>query len=208
MTWNDIFKIAVIIIASAGGIGGVIVAGVRFTSDIIAKNLVNKYQLKLNEKLELYRNKLDRKNYVSKTKFNAEFQIYRDLSSAFFDLVVVVSNLIPDGYIMIPKGEKDADELENELYTETTKCLERAQDVLNKNAPFIPKGFFDAYDAILHECRIQRNVIREKFNCSNLSPDKGKPEIEDYKRTGEINQKLHELNDMIREHLASLEVTE
>ena len=115
MTWDDVFKIAAIIIASAGGIGGVIVAGVRFTSDIIAKNLVNKYQLKLNEKLELYRNKLDRKNYVSKTKFNAEFQIYRDLSSAFFDLVAVVSNLIPDGYIMIPKGEKDADELENEF---------------------------------------------------------------------------------------------
>ena len=208
MTWDDVFKIAAIIIASVGGIGGVVVAVVSFTANIIAKNLVNKYQLKLNEKLELYKNELDKKNYVSKTKFNAEFQVYRDLSSAFFDLVTVVTNLIPDGYTMIPIDRNAADKLENELYIKTTEYLGRAQDALNKNAPFIPERFFDAYDAILHECRIQRNVIREKFNCSNFSPDKGKPEIEDYKRTSEINQKLHELNDMIREYLASLEVTE
>ena len=47
MDWNDIWKIVLTIVASFGGIGGIILAVVKFSSGIIAERLSQKYELKL-----------------------------------------------------------------------------------------------------------------------------------------------------------------
>ena len=43
--WNELWKIVLGVVASVGGIGVVIVAAVKFSADIIAKRLEEKYTL-------------------------------------------------------------------------------------------------------------------------------------------------------------------
>ena len=82
--WDELWKVVLGVVTSVGGIGVVIVAAVKFSSDIIAKRLEEKYTLKMNKELEKYRVGLDNKVYISKTKFDTEFAIYRELSKSFF----------------------------------------------------------------------------------------------------------------------------
>ena len=107
-----------------------------------------------------------------------------------------------------PADKQEREKLENKQLQEASRIAHDAQDTLNKNAPFIPEPFYDAYDSILRKCFIQIDVIREKFNVGNMCPDKGKPKFEDYCRTNEINQDFRNNNNAIREYLASLDVIE
>ena len=84
---EDICKIVLGILTSVGGIGAIIIVIVKFSSNIIAKGLEEKYRLTLNKELEEYKSKLSNKTYISKTKFDTEFSIFRELSKAFFEMV-------------------------------------------------------------------------------------------------------------------------
>lgn len=53
----------------------IVSATVRFTSEKIAERLEKKYKLRLNKELEEFKNKLENKSYVSKTRFDTEFSI-------------------------------------------------------------------------------------------------------------------------------------
>lgn len=80
MTWKDII---LAVIASAGGIGGIIFLTIKFSANIIAERLEKKYTLKIDKELEKYKLSLESKIYISKTKFDTEFGIYRELSRTF-----------------------------------------------------------------------------------------------------------------------------
>ncbi len=67
----------------------------NFCSKFFTSIFLKKYDLQNNEKLETLKSelmhelekekaKLGNKTYISKVRFDAEFQIYRELSSAFF----------------------------------------------------------------------------------------------------------------------------
>jgi hypothetical protein len=77
MSWDDIWKITLTIISSVGGIGVIICFIVKFASNTIADKLSQKYELKINKELEDYKNKLDKKNYISKARFDKEFTMFR-----------------------------------------------------------------------------------------------------------------------------------
>ena len=83
MSWEDICKIILAALASVGGVAGLIVLAVKFASNIIADRLSQKYEIKLQKDLEEFKSNLSKKEYVSKTKFDKEFSLNRELSSAF-----------------------------------------------------------------------------------------------------------------------------
>ena len=91
MSLNDILKIALMIIGCFGGVGAIVSATVEFTSEKIAERLEKKYELRLNKELEDFKNKLENKSYVSKTRFDTEFNIYRQLSESTVIMVKAVS---------------------------------------------------------------------------------------------------------------------
>lgn len=208
MSWVDVGQIATAAIISAGGIGAIIVGAAHFSANQIADRLSKSYESKLAQELEKYKAELSKKEYVSKTRFDTEFQIYRDLNVVFFELVKEINVLIPHGLTNKPADAQEREELENEQLQEARRLAVDAQDTLNKNAPFIPEPFYDTYDSILRKCFMQIDVILQKFNVLNMCPDKGKPQIDDYKRTDEINQEFRENNNAIRKYLASLDVVE
>lgn len=80
---NITILVVIASIISAGGIGGIVVAVIKFSSSIIADRLSKKYESKLETALEKQKAELSKKEYVSKTRFDTEFSIYRELTSVF-----------------------------------------------------------------------------------------------------------------------------
>ena len=74
-----IIQIAIAVVITSGGISGIILAVIKFSSNIIADKLSKKYELKLNKELEKYKSNLDSKIYITKAKFDKEFELYQQL---------------------------------------------------------------------------------------------------------------------------------
>ena len=208
MTWDEVWKIILASLASVGGVSGLIIIAIKFSSNIIAERLSKKYELKMSKELEKYKSNLDSKIYISKTKFDAEFNIYRELSKAFFHMVKDISIMIPYGFSTVPADETARKKHEENAHSNAVSSVVIAQDILNGNAPFIPDNFLKEYNELLKLSRMQINVFQERWNVLYLASQAEKESLssEDYKRTGELNQKLNELNNSIREYLSKLDV--
>lgn len=207
---NQAWSIVNAIIVSVGGIGVIITAVVYFSSNFIAERLQKKYELKINEKFEKYKADIDNKKYVTKTKFDAEFELYKNLSKNFFDLVKCISVLIPQGLVSVPADAGKREELDKKHYTDACTALIAAQDQLNSNAAFIPEKFYNAYEEIRQLCNMQLSDFEERWNVGAFIPqgEKARLPYETYKRTGEINDKFKQLNSELREYLSKLDVIE
>ena len=109
----QVLSIATACIVSAGGVGGIAIAVIKFSSNIIAERISAKYENKLEQALEKYKTELSKKEYVSQVKFDAEFEIYRTLSKEFSTAVKNISLMIPDGMAYFPADEDKRKEYEN-----------------------------------------------------------------------------------------------
>lgn len=207
---DKIWEIVLAVIAGLGGIGVVFGAVVYFTSNFIAERLQKKYDLKLNEEFEKYKANIDNKIYISKTKFDAEFNIYRSLSKAFFDMEKKFTILIPVGVVYLPADHEAQRKLDEENYLAAKKSLVIAQDELNSNAPFIPERFYNEYESIRKMCIEQLDEFANRWNIASLCTQEEKETIssEARDRTSDINDRLKNLNNEIREYLNSLDVIE
>lgn len=143
-----------------------------------------------------------KKTYVSKVRFDAEFDIYRKLSKSFFEMVKNITILIPMG-IGKSLADKDAQDVyQNTLYERSMKSTETAQDILYESAPFISKYMFEEYKEVLELCHTQI-IIFKNWKSEGAS---GRFKNEDYLRSGDIMKKMQTLNDKIRAYLSELEV--
>ena len=208
MKWDEIWKIVLGILAGAGGIGGIILAIVGLSSKIIAKRLEEEYSLKIDKELEKYKSGLDNKIYISKTKFDTEFSIYRELSKVYFDMVANINTLIPYGVANFPADPEEREEYDKKNYLDTLKAHDLAQDALNSNAPFIQNDLFEKYSELLQLCRWQTHAFEKRWNLSfkGLPMEQRGLSDDDYKRTNEINEKFTALNNNLREYLSKLDV--
>ena len=205
---EQIGSVVVACIVSAGGIGGIVIAVVKFSSDMIASRLSAKYENRLQKEMEKFKTELSKKEYVSKARFDTEFEIYRELSQSFCGMVKDISVMIPAGFSWKPAEEEDQKKYENKCYEAATDSVVKAQDALYSNAAFIPQQFFESFEEILKLCKKQINVFTFRYNVLSLQTEKEKCSLspEDYNRTEEINKKWIEHINKIREYLASLDV--
>ncbi len=205
---KDIWQVILGVITCLGGFGVIFTAVIKFSSNIIAERLQEKYSLKLNKELEAYKSSLESRIYISKTKFDAEFEIYRSLSKAFFEMVKDISVMIPSGFSVQIADEEKKREHDNKLYDIACKSCVNAQDTLNGNAPFIPEELFNKYTEIMKLCGLQLGAFERRWNVLYIAPQKEKETFthEDYARTEEINNKLKEVNNEVRAYLSKLDV--
>lgn len=210
MNWGDVFKIIFSTLASVGGTGGLIVIVIKFSSNIIADKLSQKYELKLNKELEKYKAGIENKIYISKTKFDTEFNIYRELSLNFANVVKAVQRLIPSGYALVPADKKERLKEEKRCYNILLEEATKAENSLYSNTPFISQKIYDKYAELLHLVRMQLGEYEERYNLFDLRSqnEKEKFSIDAYKRTSEIHSKWKILNTEIREYMATLDVME
>lgn len=79
----NIGEVVLGIIASIGGIGIVFSAVVKFSVDIIADRLSERYEFKLEKELEKYKSQLESDNHISKEMFDKEFHVYQLLTEVY-----------------------------------------------------------------------------------------------------------------------------
>ena len=106
MDWNKIGEIALSVIVAFGGAGAIAIGAVKWISKILADRLSRKYQLQLDEKLETVKTALNKKEYISKTRFDAEFRMYQELSEKNIAMVYCA------GEAPLRRGSGKADQIE------------------------------------------------------------------------------------------------
>ena len=230
MGWSEIWKVVLGVVTSVGGVGIIIVACAEFASGMIATRFEQKYSLQIEKDLEAYKTELEKdfegykqglskemeryrtslatKNYVSKTRFDAEFEIYRNLSLAYFEMIKTITNLIPPGLSYKIADEKKEIERGKKLYSLSNDATIAAQDMLRANEPFISESFFDKYYAILVKCQQQLSAYERRWNVSYIVPKKEKEQFtpEEYQRSEKIREDMSALNKEIRAYLSELDV--
>lgn len=205
--WQTVFAI----IGSVGGAGVIIVAIVKFTSDIIADKLSQKYELKLNKELEEYKAGLDKRTYISHARFDMEFSIYGKLSEAFLSMEQATYWLFPEGLERLPLDEEERRKVYSARHEKACEAIEKAEKVLDTNAPFIPAEIYESFDEIRRLCTRQFNMYTwcgPLSNRHNYSEVVLNQEMECFDRTREIAEKKEHLMARLREYLEKLEVVE
>ena len=208
MDLSQVLSIATACIVSAGGVGGIAIAVIKFSSNIIAERISAKYENKLEQVLEKYKTELSKKEYVSQVKFDAEFEIYRTLSKEFSTAVKNISLMIPDGMAYFPADEDKRKEYENNNYVNANNAIVMAQDALYANGAFISEDLYNRYNEILALCGQQLNAFQRRYNVLYFASQEKKESYTDkeYERTTTIKEKWLELNNCVREYISKLEV--
>lgn len=208
MEFQNIVAIVIACIASAGGIGGIIIAVVKFCSDLIADRLSAKYEAKLQKEMERYKVQLNKKGYVSKTRFDAEFLLFQQLSKAFFEMVKGITIMIPYGLATYPSDEKKRKEYENGLHATAFQATVVAQDILNGNIPFIQEKIYNECNEILSLCKMQLDAFERRWNVLYFSENKEYFTDEETARSKEIDNKFKSLCVEMRTYLSNLDIIE
>ena len=196
MSWDDVFKLISAAVISIGGGGALICLAVKFFSESIAESLAKKYEHNLAKILEEHKSKLEHKNYVSKTRFDTEFAIYRELSKNFFMLVEDMNTLFPICSYQLQDQNAEY-ERKTEQYEQANRTVLEAQRALYRNAAFMPQRVFDEYKVIL-------NLCNEQFIAYRNSKDTIPPEV--IMKTEKIQTNFNDLNNTIRDYLSKLDV--
>jgi len=137
----DIKDVAILIvissIISAGGIGGIVIATIKFSSNIIADRLSKKYENELERALVRYKTELNKKEYVSRTRFDAEFSIYNELSEKNISMVFAVNDATK-----IVQGEQYSDEEIDLKLSQLQNIIDDSKLTNTRYAPFINEQIF------------------------------------------------------------------
>ena len=157
--------------------------------------------------LQESKSKLDGKLHVTKTRFDAEFIIYRELSRSFFEMLLASVSLFPLGLVNVPADKEIRENQEKENYTLACNANVKAQNSLYENMPFISESLDTQFREMLKLCRLQVSLFGHKYSLYN-SDYFSRNQDEGFRRSEEIMAKWDSLCNSMREYLSSLDVAE
>lgn len=188
MDIGSIFGIVFGVVASIGGIGAIFLFVSQKSYDFLQDKLFEKY--KVYEEPEVKPTPDDGKKFISRAKFDAEFQIHRELSLHFSlmirDLNVMSSRRAVDRDAKKQYGEK--------LYQSICSSAVKVQSCLFANTAFMPEELYTSYEELLRLCMMQISSL-ERPNAR-----------EEHGRAEEINKKWKAQSSRVREYFDALEV--
>lgn len=197
MTTEQIISIASACIVSAGGIGAIVIAIIRFSSEIISKSLAEKYSLKMNKELEVYRNDIDKKKSISKVMFDKEFEIYTSFNKIFSDLynqilildavssqpgkILSMDDLmrlnVPDILLGQSKGEVITEFHIIRVKEDISEKIMQFRNLLGYSGPFIPHNNWVLYQELCNACH-QYMIGNKKEEIEQIVFHMGKMQVE------------------------------
>ena len=162
---------------------------------------LEEYKAELDLKKAASQSTLDNKTYITKAKFDVEFEIYKNLSKLFFKATQLVVILCPEGdYYGSPTR---TEEMWTQSLLEAMEAIAKAQDCLFESVPFISKELFEMYSALLEACSKQATTCY-------VQSKKGEDKIEENdvfcNVSGYINRYLIVVNEYLRDYLSTLDV--
>jgi hypothetical protein len=205
---DELWAVVLSVVGSVGGIGVIIIAVSKFLANAIADKIVQKSEFRLSKELEDFKKKLEHKNYISKTRFDAEFDIYKQLSQATLHMVFENSELFPDAEYLPKETEKQIDILEQKAKS-AIDAYNAALRAIRQHAPFISAAMYQKFLDISQKCYQQI----DNFGAFRLSRDKEETVrahqeayMNCFRRTREISDDLNALIVDLRTYLEKLDV--
>ena len=184
-----IMEVALACVISAGGIGGIIIAVVKLSVAYIEKRFERKYT----EKFAVFKSDIDKKQYISQVRFDAEFEIYKQLSRKYGELVLQImvkaSNI--DKYKLDDMQDKEMGEINYLAY--------QAVSELYSSAPFIQE---DIYNDFLNIYEMSRKLLVQWGEEQKSSTNETKNDVCE---ANEIYQKYNDTIVKVREYTSKLE---
>lgn len=214
MNWLDVWKIIATALASAGGIGGLILLVVKLASNFIAESLSQKYQISLQKELECHKSQLDSKTYISKARFDREFAMYQDLCEKNITMVYDMG-----AAVMITRGARldNADSVQDFIKL-AAQHLDDAEITNKRYAPFISKDIFENYKELENQAYTIISLLGlwDSFNNHTTSiitynqrpytKQQVKQEIEDKQKI--LSKLSDDILDKLRNYLSHLDTME
>ena len=207
MNWTEVWQIILCAVGSAGGIGAIIVLTIKWSANRIAERLSKKYDLKLQKELEQYKANVENKIYISKTKFDTEFQLYRRLSKCCNDMVKEVAQLFPT----FTKDMRDNYERYKPEHDRAVEAIIIAQDEIRASAPFISAELYEQFTNLEKLCKQQLSDFQDfrlRPDAEDFRRDCNEAFRDTYKRTREIDESFKMLQENMRTYIAKLDVIE
>ena len=197
-------------IVSLGFVGTIIFAIIKFSADKIAERLSTKYEYKLNERFEAYKSELDKKNYISKTRFDLEFNILGDISNVLLIAVEDCFFLFPAQLDSFSTEEK-AKEIYNERYKSANESVFNLQRILGSKSPFISADLYSDFLDIKKLLSIQLTAFEyygpNGRNKNSQDKVHGDEATKAFLRSSEIIEKHNEIIAKMRNYFTSLEIS-
>ena len=197
-------------ILSMGIVGVMIWVIIKFSANKIAENLSAKYEHKLNEKLEAYKSELDKKNYISKARFDLEFSIYGEISNILLEAVEECFFLFPTQLDNRPEDNEKANEIFNQRYKAAHANVFKLQRIIGSKSPFISKELYSDFFEIKQLLSNQLTAYEYFGPIGRYRTSEDSVHNEEknnaWKRTTEISEKHQMVIDKMRNYFDSLEI--
>ncbi len=196
--WNTAFEV----LGSIASGGAIVMAISSWLGKVWANRIMAKETAEYKERLERLCKELERKNYVSKVRFDAEFAIYRELNDSTAEMIRTSYWLYPDGGDIVPEDEDKLKEIYKQRFKEASQAHNNAVRILGANCAFISEDIYDSFLEIANLCSTQISSysfdIKHDFH--------GKSSQKCHERTDEIFEKNKLLQRQLREYLKTLDV--
>ena len=199
MEWKVFAEMAKNIIISLGGCGVVTIALIKIFGNRCLDMLEERYASRLNKELEQFKTVLENQLYVKKLRFDAEFEIYRQLSAAAVTMVGEVDKLFPAFEGNVYEDCKGC----QEQYDVTQERIMFFHNTLAANVPFISKEMYLLFQKLEEKCKSQLSTFKYAY----LQPgaEKRKEYNGGLTRREEISFTLEAIIEKLHNYLETLE---
>lgn len=200
---TSVWETVLAILASFGGAGIIIMTVSKWLANLTAEKILKKAEFEFSRRLEALRSNLEKKNYISKIRFDLEIKVYRQLSESMIQMVMDNSTLFPYGLARVPRDEEEKIKVEQDNFNLAAASYNAANLAIVRNAPFIPQHIYEDFNNIRIECKKQLNFFPYHLE---KAEGMGKVLSDCYNRTNEITEQMDRLLEKLRNHIASLDV--
>ena len=114
----------------------------------------------------------ENKSYISKTQYDIELNVYREISKKTFALIVALTTIYSEDHYRA-QNENNTKEEEAKTYRKLVDNIADVQDVLYENTPFIPEHIFNQYNDLYQLAKEQFWIYQKdvtEYLSSNIKP--------------------------------------
>ena len=165
-------------------------------------------KFKFEQEFEKYKSIMEHRRYISKTQFDNEYQIYKQLSKAFFSVAVKLSSFAYKriGNRIISIEEDDIISMEE--VSRIISVNSTAQNLLFENAPFIPEEIYNEYLALNELANtlfwgIIARIKEYEAECVEINKIITEDEIG---MSEDFQNRLNDVNKKVRKYLETLTI--
>ena len=152
--------------------------------------IIEELKVELDNQREHYKSLLERRNYVSRARFDAEFTICKELMIACKTMIDSIYFLFPNKLTEeLFHSEKKWTDKNTEYWVNAIEATKKFGEILEGNAPFISKEIHGKFKDIYEQCRL--NITVYMYRCETDPLNIGTTQEECKRRNrGRIQQNM------------------